>query len=129
MHRNYSQCPDCDGRKAKTAKRCRECHYKALKATQPLCPGGCGRRSSPRNYCAACRMNRYGSKCADCGEMIGVGASRCSECNYKFLSERRRAAKTAEAEMRRERLSDPAYLARLERNRRMLAGYLSTIPG
>jgi hypothetical protein len=41
--------------------------------------------------CSRCRSERYLKPCVDCSRLAGRNASRCFECNKKFLAEQRRA--------------------------------------
>jgi hypothetical protein len=43
--------------------------------------------------CSRCRSERYLKPCVDCSRLAGRNASRCFECNKKFLAEQRRAKK------------------------------------
>ena len=128
--RGYRRCPDCSGYRSKTAKRCRDCNHRyARERPRAQCSNGCGRAVHAKGMCKACRRLATFKPCPDCGDLIAPKSTRCVPCAnvHRRMPRDVNRIEGTEAEERRERMRDPEYAARIERNRRMLTGYLSAI--
>ena len=132
MDSRYNECPDCGGPKARKSERCRSCCDAFRKATPRLmCINGCGLPMHAHGLCKRCSRRIYYKQCPDCDTLIGPKSKRCVPCSndYKRNNGLIDRGATVDAELRRERMSDPAYALKIRHNRAVLAGYINDVNG